>query len=49
MNDVFSKDDDGHNKGGGIQLLSKDVISRINISTSAFIMALTRYINKNWN
>ena len=50
MNNIFSKDDERHNRGGGIQLLTHDVISRIDINEDAFVMALTRYINKDfWN
>lgn len=45
MNKIFIKDDERHNKGGGIQLLTHDVISRIDLTESAFIMALTEYIN----
>lgn len=45
MNQIFSKDDDRHNKGGGIQLLTKGKISRIDLTKQAFIMALTKYIN----
>ena len=49
MNLVFDKDNERHNHGGGIQLLTKGTISRIYLTELAFIMALTRYINKNWN
>ena len=49
MNKIFTKDDERHNKGGGIQLLTHDKISRIDLTEMAFIMALTKYINKNWN
>ena len=49
MNEIFSKDDERHNQGGGIQLLTKNQVSRIDITELAFIMALTKYINKNWN
>jgi len=34
--------------GGGIQLLSHDKISRIDLTEEAFIMALTKYINESW-
>lgn len=47
MNKVFTKDDERHNKGGGIQLLTHDRISRIDLTEMAFIMALTKYINDN--
>lgn len=45
MNEVFTQDDERHNKGGGIQLLTHNKISRINLTEFAFIMALTKYIN----
>lgn len=47
MNQIFSEDEQRHNKGGGIQLLTHDVISRIDLTQNAFIMALTKYINGN--
>lgn len=46
MNKLFTKDDERHNKGGGIQLLTHDKVSRIDLTESAFIMALTEYINE---
>lgn len=49
MNEVFDKDDDRHNHGGGIQLLTKNVISRIDLNEQAFIMALTKFLNSKWN
>ncbi len=49
INEIFYKDDERHNNGGSIQLLSKNVISRIDLSEQAFIMALTKYINSKWN
>ena len=48
MNKLFVKDDERHNKGGGIQLLTHDKVSRIDLTEMAFIMALTKYINSNW-
>ncbi len=45
MNKIFTKDDERHNKGGGIQLLTHNEISRIDLTEYAFIMALTKYIN----
>lgn len=45
MDKVFEEDKERHNKGGGIQLLTHNNISRIDQSEMAFIMALTRYIN----
>ena len=49
MNAVFEKDDNRRNNGGGIQLLTHNEISRIDLTEQAFIMALTRYINAKWN
>jgi inosine/xanthosine triphosphatase len=46
MNKIFEKDDERHNRGGGIQLLTHNKISRIDLTETAFIMALTKYINK---
>lgn len=49
MNKIFEKDDERHNKGGGIQLLTHNKVTRIDLTEMAFIMALTKYINKdNW-
>lgn len=45
MNKIFIKDDERHNRGGGIQLLTHNEISRIDLTEYAFIMALTKYIN----
>ncbi len=49
MNTIFYKDDERHNHGGGIQLLTKSVISRIDLTEQAFIMALTKLLNPSWN
>ena len=50
MNNVFDKDDERHNHGGGIQLLTHNIISRIDLNEAAFVMALTKYVNKDiWN
>ncbi len=48
MDKVFEKDEERHNKGGGIQLLTHNKITRIDLTEMAFIMALTKYINENW-
>lgn len=45
MNKIFEKDEERHNNGGGIQLLTHNKISRIDLTEMAFIMALTKYIN----
>lgn len=46
MDRVFTKDEERHNRGGGIQLLTHEEISRIDLTKMAFIMALTKYINE---
>lgn len=48
MDKVFEKDEERHNKGGGIQLLTHNKVSRIDLTENAFIMALTKYINDEW-
>ncbi|MBP3707843.1 MAG: DUF84 family protein [Clostridia bacterium] len=48
MNKIFENDEERHNKGGGIQLLTHNEISRIDLTEMAFIMALTKFINENW-
>lgn len=45
MDDIFGKDEERHNKGGGIQMLTHGEITRIDSSKMAFIMALTKLIN----
>lgn len=47
MNKIFTKDEERHNKGGAIQLLTHNKISRIDMTEIAFIMALTKYVNEN--
>lgn len=49
MDEIFEKDEERHNQGGGIQLLTKNKVSRIDLTELAFVMALTRYINQEWN
>ena len=48
MNTIFEKDNERHNKGGGIQLLTHNKVSRIDLTEIAFIMALVKYINNDW-
>ena len=48
MNEVFYKDEERHTKGGGIQLLTHDKLTRIDLTELAFIMALVKFINNNW-
>lgn len=45
MDIVLGEDKERHNHSGGIQLLTHNEISRIDLTESAFIMALTKYIN----
>ncbi|MCI8272679.1 MAG: DUF84 family protein [Clostridia bacterium] len=45
MDYVLGEDKERHNHKGGIQLLTHDKISRIDLTEYAFIMALTKYIN----
>lgn len=48
MDKVFTKDKERHNRGGAIQDLTHGEISRIDLTESAFIMALTKYVNDVW-
>lgn len=48
MDSIFSEED-LRSRGGGIQLLTHGVVSRIDLTEVAFEMALTKFINdKNW-
>lgn len=47
MNNIFKGDKERDKKGGGIQLLTNNVINRIDLTEQAFIMALTKYNNGN--
>ena len=40
---------DLRSKKGGISFLTHDVISRIDLTRGAFIMALTQFVNEKWN
>lgn len=48
MDNIFKQNDLKSDKGG-ISFLTKNVISRIDITREAFIMALTQHINEVWN
>lgn len=48
MDKIFNQQDLRNNKGG-ISFLTNDVISRIDLTKEAFVMALTQYINEVWN
>ena len=45
MDKIFSGKELGKGKGG-ISYLTKDEVSRIDLTRNAFIMALTKYINE---
>ena len=45
MDTVLGEDKERHNHSGGIQLLTHNEISRIDLTEYAFIMALTKYVN----
>ncbi|MGN0961639.1 MAG: inosine/xanthosine triphosphatase [Christensenellales bacterium] len=42
MNEIFGKDEERHNNGGGIQMLSQGKVTRIDLTEQAFMMALTK-------
>lgn len=46
MDKIFEEDKNRGKKGGGIQLLTHNQVSRIDLTESAFIMALTKFINE---
>ena len=48
MNKIFGRDDERRNRAGGIQILTNNRVSRIDLTQSAFTMALTKYINEKW-
>ena len=48
MDSLFQEKDLRSNKGG-ISFLTNDVISRIDLTRGAFIMALTQFVNEKWN
>jgi len=45
MDELFNETD-LRSSTGGVGILTKDVISRIDLNTQAFIMALTPFINR---
>ena len=45
--DKLFQESDLRSSAGGISLLTHDVLSRIDLTTHAFVMALTPFINKN--
>ena len=48
MDNIFKQNDLRSGKGG-ISFLTRDVISRIDQTKEAFVMALTQHINEVWN
>ena len=46
INNIFGEDEKRHTSGGAISLLTNGKITRIDLTMDAFIMALTKYINK---
>lgn len=48
MDRIFDEND-LHSGTGGIGLLTKEEITRIDLTEEAFTMALTPFINENWN
>ena len=48
MDRIFNESD-LHNSTGGIGLLTREAITRIDLTAEAFTMALTPFINENWN
>lgn len=46
MNKILGEDNERRNQGGAIQTLTKNQLSRIDLTELAFVMALTRYLNK---
>lgn len=47
MDKLFDKTD-LHNSTGGVGLLTHGVVTRIDLNFSAFVMALTQFVNSNW-
>lgn len=47
MDEIFNEKELRKGKGG-ISFLTHDIITRIDLTKEAFIMALTQYINKMW-
>ncbi len=48
MDNIFKQNNLGSGKGG-ISFLTHGVISRIDMTKDAFVMALTGHINEFWN
>ena len=48
FNEIYNKDDERHNKHGGIGELTHQKVTRIDLGEQAFMMALTEWINEEW-
>ena len=48
MDSIFEKND-LRSSIGGVSYLTKENITRIDLTEDAFIMALTQFVNNNWN
>jgi len=48
-NKIFGNDDERHNRGGTVLAITNGEVSRIDLTESAFVMALTRFVNEKWN
>lgn len=48
MNQVLGEDEQRHNQKGGIELLTKGIITRIDQVEQAFVMAMIKCLNENW-
>lgn len=48
FNEIYKKDDESHNKHGGIVELTHQKVTRIDLGEQAFTMALTEWINEEW-
>lgn len=46
FNELYGQDEKRHTSGGGIEGLSHKEITRLDLGESAFVMALTEWINK---
>lgn len=45
FNKLFTYDEERHNQAGTVKIFTKGVISRIELTKSAFVMAITTFIN----
>lgn len=49
INSIFEKDEERHTHGGGVQVLTKNQVTRIDLTEQAFVMALTKFVTPEWN